>query len=77
MGVDALLEAYSNTAPLQNLLPQLAELSRHSDRRVRADACNLLGLSGNAAARPYLEICLKDPSEEVREIAAESLLLLK
>ncbi len=77
VGVDALLEAYSNKAPLQCLLPQLEQLSRHSDHRVRADACNLLGLSGSAAARPYLEICLKDPSEEVREIAAESLLLLE
>lgn len=77
VGVDALLEAYSKQAPLQRLLPQLEELSRHGDHRVRADACNLLGLSGSAAARPYLEICLKDTSEEVREIAAESLLLLK
>ena len=76
VGVDALLEAYSNTPPLQELLPQLAELTRDADHRVRADACNLLGLSGSPAARAYLEICLKDASEEVREIAAESLALL-
>jgi thiol-disulfide isomerase/thioredoxin len=76
VGVDALLEAYSNTSPLQNLLPQLAELTRHTDHRVRADACNLLGLSGSAAARPVVEACLNDSSDEVREIAAESLQLL-
>jgi thiol-disulfide isomerase/thioredoxin len=76
VGVDALLESYSNTPALQNLLPQLAELTRHTDHRVRADACNLLGLSGSAAARPYLAICVNDNSEEVREIAAESLELL-
>ena len=76
VGVDALLEAYSNTPELQNLLPQLAELTRHTDHRVRADACHLLGLSGNGAARPYLDVCVNDSSDEVREIASESLQLL-
>lgn len=77
VGVDALLEAYSNAPALQSLLPQLAELTRHTDHRVRADACHLLGLSGSAAARPCLEVCVTDSSEEVREIAAESLQLLE
>lgn len=76
VGVDALLESYSNTPALQNLLPQLAALTHHTDHRVRADACNLLGLSGSAAARLYLETCVNDSSDEVREIAAESLALL-
>ena len=77
VGVDALLEAYSNAPELQRLLPQLAELTRHSDHRVRADACHLLGLSGSAAARPHLEVCVNDSSDEVREIAVESLQLLE
>lgn len=75
-GVSALLESYSNAAPLQNLLPLLGELTRHADHRVRADACHLLGLTGSAAARPYLDLCVNDGSEEVREIAAESLQLI-
>ncbi|HQS58229.1 MAG: hypothetical protein B7Y56_04690 [Gallionellales bacterium 35-53-114] len=75
-GVSALLEAYTNTPVLQNLLPQLAELTRHADHRVRADACHLLGLAGSPAARYYLEACVNDSNEEVREIAAESLLML-
>ena len=77
VGVDALLEAYGNTPALQDLLPQLAELTHHKDHRVRADACHLLGLSGSAAARPHLETCVSDISQEVREIALESLQLLK
>ena len=76
-GVSALMEAYANTDALQSMLPPLAELTRHTDHRVRADACHLLGLSGSAAARSYLEICLGDSSEEVREIAAESLQLIE
>lgn len=77
VGVDALLESYGNTPALQSLLPQLATLTRHTDHRVRADACHLLGLSSSAAARPYLEVCVSDSSDEVREIASESLQLLR
>lgn len=76
LGVSALLEAYSNRPELQRLLPQLGELSRHADHRVRADACYLLGLTGSAAARAFIAARLDDGSEEVREIAAESLAAL-
>lgn len=76
VGVDALLESYSNTPALQSLLPKLAALTKHSDHRVRADSCHLLGLSGDPLARPHLVACVNDSSEEVREIAAESLELL-
>jgi glutaredoxin len=73
LGVSALLEAHANKPVLQNLLPQLAELSRHSDHRVRADACYLLGLTGSATARAHVEVCLHDAHAEVREIAAEAM----
>lgn len=76
LGVSALLEAYANTPELQRLLPQLGELSRHADHRVRADVCHLLGLTGSAAARAPVAACLDDASEEVREIAAEALAAL-
>jgi glutaredoxin len=73
LGVSALLEAHANTPVLRKLLPQLAELTRHADHRVRADACHLLGLTGSAAARPHVEACLNDPHEEVREIAKDAI----
>ncbi len=73
LGISALLEAYTNKPKLQNLLPQLAKLTHHTDHRVRADSCHLLGLTGNAAALPYVEACLKDTHEEVREIAIEAM----
>lgn len=75
-GVSALLESYSKALPLQNLIPQLGELTRHADHRVRADACHLLGMTGSAEARSYLKTCVNDSSEEVREIATESLQLV-
>ena len=76
LGVGALLEAHANSPSLRKLLPQLADLTRHADHRVRADACHLLGLTGSAAARTYVEICLNDAHEEVREIAEEAMEVL-
>jgi len=73
LGISALLEAHANTLELQMLLPQLGELTRHADHRVRADACHLLGLTGSAAARSHVAVCLNDAHEEVREIAAEAM----
>ncbi len=77
LGVSALLEAHANSPSLQKLLPQLAELSRHPDHRVRADACHLLGLTGSPAARAHVENCLGDEHEEVREIAEEAMEVLQ
>lgn len=73
LGVSALLEAHANTPELRKLLPQLADLARHADHRVRADACHLLGLTGSAAARTHVESCRNDAHEEVREIAEEAM----
>ena len=73
LGISGLLESYANTPELQKLLPQLTDLTRHADHRVRADACYLLGRTGSAAARSYVGACLKDANEEVREIAEEAM----
>ncbi|MBA3023206.1 MAG: HEAT repeat domain-containing protein [Gammaproteobacteria bacterium] len=77
LGVSALLESYGYSPALQALLPELAELSCHADHRVRADACHLLGLTGSVAAKPYVEACLHDANEEVREIAVDAMHNLK
>jgi hypothetical protein len=77
LGVSALLEAYAGSAALQALVPQLGELAKHADHRVRADACHLLGLTGSADARHHVGACLGDAHAEVREIAGESMENLK
>jgi hypothetical protein len=76
LGVSALLERYAGTPELRALLPQLAELSRHADHRVRADACHLLGLTGSSEALAHVEARLSDENEEVREIAPEAIAAL-
>lgn len=73
LGAGVLFEAFAGTRTLSALLPQLGELSRHPDARVRADACHYLGLTGDAAAKPWLDARIADDDADVREIAAESL----
>lgn len=73
LGAGVLLENFAGSATLRALLPRLGELSQHGDARVRADACHYLGLTGDAAAKPWLEARTDDDDADVREIAAESL----
>ena len=73
LGAGVLLEAFAGSDTLRALLPRLGELSQHADARVRADACHYLGLTGEAAARSWLDARLADEDADVREIAAESL----
>ncbi len=73
LGAGVLLENFAGTDTLRALLPRLGELSQHADARVRADACHYLGLTGDAAARPWLEARRDDDDADAREIATESL----
>lgn len=73
LGAGVLLENFAGTATLRALLSRLGELSQHADARVRADACHYVGLTGDAAARPWLEARLDDEDADVREIATEAL----
>jgi thiol-disulfide isomerase/thioredoxin len=76
LGAGVLFEEFAGSESLRALLPRLGELSQHADARVRADACHYLGLTGDSAARAWLEARVADDDADVREIAAESLQLL-
>jgi thiol-disulfide isomerase/thioredoxin len=73
LGAGVLLEHFAGSDTLRALLPRLGELSQHPDARVRADACHYLGLTADAAAKPWLDARLGDEDPDVREIAEESL----
>ena len=45
-------------------------------QQVRADAAHYLGLSGHPTAADFLRPLFKDENLDVREIAAESLLMI-
>lgn len=77
VGAGALLESQAGSEELRALIPELGRLTRHEDHRIRGDACHYLGLTASEEAVAYLRACEEDPSEEVREIAAESLETLR
>ncbi len=73
IGISALIEGMQAEEILVNHLQALAELCRHPEPRVRADACHYLMLTGDARAQEYLRELINDKDEQVREIARESL----
>lgn len=73
LGVGVIMEEYEGKIELRALIPQLGELTKHQDARVRSDACHYLSLIHNASVRRYIEALLDDEDAEVREVAEESL----
>lgn len=77
LGVGVVFEEYAGQPALQALVDDLGRLTQHVDARVRADASHLLSLTYSAEARARLQARLQDDSDDVREIAAESLQTLE
>lgn len=73
IGVSALMEDAAGSALLQGQLPAFADLARHTDPRVRSDACHFLALTRHEAARVPLKQLSNDPERAVREVATDSL----
>lgn len=73
LGISALFEAHAGHAILQELIPDLAQLSKSTEQGLRADIAYYLSLSGSQQAIPWLEKLGTDESGEVREIAGEGL----
>jgi len=74
IGVSAILEGFQeNPSVLNDILPDLIELSESSDETIRADACHFLSLAGGDEAVKRLQECTNDESPMVREVAIEGL----
>jgi thiol-disulfide isomerase/thioredoxin len=76
IGAGVIMEDYEGKPELLALIPELGELTRHADARVRSDACHYLSLTHDDSVRQYIEPLLDDEHEEVREVAEESLVEL-
>jgi thioredoxin-like negative regulator of GroEL len=72
-GIDALIETLAMELDLSPLIPELGKLSINERQPLRADATHYLSLTRHKAAIPFLEARLKDESEDVQEIAQDSL----
>jgi len=77
IGIGALFEELQGQALLLDVIPQLEILTRSDNAHTRGDACHYLGLTGSAEAIAAVTRLLEDDNPDVREIAAESLALLK
>lgn len=74
IGISAVVESFQEQPDqLAALVPEISSLIKHTDPATRADGCHFLGLTRSEQARPWLEVCLDDNDQMVREMAAESL----
>ncbi|AKH19225.1 HEAT repeat domain-containing protein [Sedimenticola thiotaurini] len=73
LGIGVIMEEYEGKPLLKSYIPQLGQLTRHADPRVRGDACHYLALSHGSEARAFILPLLQDENADVREVAEESL----
>lgn len=73
IGIGVVMEDFAGTDLLRQQVPALGKLTKHKHAGIRADACHYLGLTGDKAAIPYLQTCLQDKDEEVREVAGDAI----
>lgn len=77
LGIGAVMEHFVDTDTLRAIVPELGELTRHSEPRIRNDACHYLGMTASPDAVGYLKACLNDSDKDVAEVAGESLDILQ
>jgi len=73
LGIGVIIEEMAESEPFKAVIPRLIDYLSDDDARVRGDACHYLSLTRNPAYIPHIEKLLSDESEEVREIAQDSL----
>ena len=73
LGVGVIIENIAETEAFKMVIPRLLEYLSSDDARVRGDACHYLSLTKDTSYIPVIEKLLSDDSEEVREIAQDSL----
>ena len=73
LGVGVIIEEIAESEQFRAMIPRLVEYLSNSDARIRGDACHYLSLTGDRTYIPEIEKLLSDDSEEVREIAQDSL----
>ncbi len=73
LGVGVIIEDMAELEEFKVVIPRLVEYLSSSDARIRGDACHYLSLTKDSSYIPAIEKLLSDESEEVREIARDSL----
>jgi len=73
LGVGVMIEEMAESEAFKVVIPRLIDYLSSEDARIRGDACHYLSLTKDGSTIPFIEKLLSDESEEVREIAQESL----
>jgi len=73
IGIAAVFESRSGTAPLAALTDDLISLCEHPNPIIRADACHLLIQTRSSRTREILLRLQEDADQQVREIAIDGL----
>jgi len=73
LGVGVIIEEMAESEVFKVVIPRLIDYLSSKDARIRGDACHYLSLTKNHSVLPHIEKLLTDESEEVREIAQDSL----
>ena len=73
LGVGVIIEEMAESVEFKAVVPRLIDYLSNKDARIRGDACHYLSLTRDASHIPLIERLLSDESEEVREIAQDSL----
>ena len=73
LGVGVMIEEMAESEAFKVVIPRLIDYLSNKDARIRGDACHYLSLTKDRSLMPVIEELLSDDSEEVREIAQESL----
>ncbi|MCU7916511.1 MAG: HEAT repeat domain-containing protein [Candidatus Thiodiazotropha sp. (ex Gloverina cf. vestifex)] len=77
IGIGVVLEELEGSAPIKQALPDLTDLAHSEHPNIRADAAHFLGLTHLQAASAILQELSKDANPDVREIAADSIKMLR
>jgi hypothetical protein len=73
LGVGVIIEEMAESETFRSVIPRLLDYLSNDDARIRGDACHYLSLTKDRSYIPDIERLLMDDSEEVREIAQDSL----
>lgn len=73
LGVGVMIEEMAETEAFKAIVPRLIDYLSAKDSRVRGDACHYLSLTKDVSVIPLIKKLLSDESDEVREIAQDSL----
>ncbi len=73
LGVGVIIEDMAESDAFKSVIPHMRDYLSSDDARIRGDACHYLSPTKDRSFIPDIERLLSDESEEVREIAQDSL----